>query len=147
MHLSHKEWIIYWSNPIQHSDQIPKSYEISSDIAVPNHTGIGHLGWAVLAQGRVQQIIIISSFCLQNRTNSDSNGWLHQLQPSWISTIPHTIQNWQVGWQLFLKIWVSNQTFISRFDMGSDQNSPEMEPKPSLIQSPVTEIPPGRSIN
>ena len=109
MHLSQKEWIIFRSNPILHSVPLPKSYEISSDIAVPNHTGIGHLGWAVPAQGRIQQIIIISSFCLQNRTNSDSNGWLHQLQPSWISTIPHTIQNWQVGWQLFLKIWVSNQ--------------------------------------
>ena len=38
-------------------------------------------------------------------------------------------------------------TFISRFDRGSDQYSPEMEPKSSLAQSPVTEIPPGRSIN
>ena len=109
MHFLKKEWIIYWSNQFNTLIQIHKSYENSSDTAVPNHTGIGHLGWAVLAQGRVQQILIISIFCLQNRTNSDGNGWLHQLQSSWISTTPQTLQNWQVGWQLFLKIWVSNQ--------------------------------------
>ena len=60
-----KEWNIYWSNQFNTLIKIPKSYENSSDTAVPNHTGIGHLGWAALAQGRVKQFLIISTFVYQ----------------------------------------------------------------------------------